>query len=125
MSGDSKQSCPAQSSEDAIKWAEENGLDVLLPKPNQLFIDLDDPYDRQVFEQNRDLIDDSYGISEFMVTTSRSGGKHLTVNLMQDITPLERVALQAVLGSDRRREAHSLRRLLQGEKNPTLFFEKK
>jgi hypothetical protein len=70
------------------------------------------------------LIDEAYGIEEIHTGESRGGNQHFTVTLKRNITPIERIALQAVLGSDPRREAHSLRRWLAGEKNPTLFFEK-
>jgi hypothetical protein len=124
MSGDTKLSCPAQSSEDAIKWAAENGLVVVLPDNNQLLIDIDSHSDLEVFNRNRDIIDQVYGISDVMPRVSRSGNTHLTVTLRTPISPLERIALQAVLGSDRRRESHSLRRLMAGELSPSLFFEK-
>ncbi len=127
MSGDTKKSCPATNSDDAIAWAAENGLKVVLPNNNQLLIDIDNPYDRSIFEENRDIIDSVYGIEEVVETKSRSGksGKsHLIVTIKTPIQPLERITIQAVLGSDRRREAHSIRRLMAGEGNPTLFFEK-
>lgn len=125
MSGDVKARCDAQNSEDAIKWAAENNLDVVLPDDFTLLIDIDKYADRKVFETNRDLIDAAYGITEVLENYSRSGGTHFTVHLKTPVSRLERIALQAVLGSDLRREAHSLRRLRAGESNPTLFFEKR
>jgi len=126
MSGDTKKSCPAKGSEDAILWAAENGLRVVFPQENQLLVDIDSPADRNIFDQNRDVVEEAYGIADESSAPSRSGGRkeHIIVTLERAITPLERIALQAVLGSDRRREAHSLRRLLAGEERPTLFFEK-
>ena len=46
------------------------------------------------------------------------------VNLPCDVANVERIALQAVLGSDRMREFLSLYRHLNGDTDPTLFFEK-
>ena len=125
MSGDTKKSCLEKKSEDAIKWAKENDLIVLFPKDNQLFLDIDNNEDRNVFNRNRELVDEVYGIVDVQERSSRSKGHvHLIVNLRVSVTPLGRIALQAILGSDRRREAHSLRRLEDGEARPTLFFEK-
>ena len=125
MSGDTKKRCLEKNSEDAIKWAAENDLTVLFPKDNQLFLDIDTNEDRDVFNRNRELVDEVYGIVDVQERSSRSKGHvHLIVTLRESITPLGRIALQAILGSDRRREAHSLRRLEDGEARPTLFFEK-
>lgn len=127
MSGDTKKSCPETNSEEAIKWAAENGLRVVLPTEYQLLIDIDSLADRAVFTVNFDLIDSAYGVASVEETRSRSGrpGKtHIVVTLKKPIDPVERIALQAVLGSDLRREAHSLRRVHAGEERPTLFFEK-
>lgn len=129
MSGDTKLSCPELNSEDAITWAVANNLRVVLPTEYQLLIDIDNPYDRGVFTTNFDIVDSVYGIDQVTETTSRSGksgNSHIVVTLKTPLkSVLERIALQAVLGSDRRREAHSLRRSFQGEQNPTLFFEKR
>jgi hypothetical protein len=125
MSGDTKKMCDARTSEAAVKWAAENNLDVVLPDANQLFIDLDNYASQQEYERVIPLIQEIYGIVSVTETVSRSGNLHRIVNLQMSVSPLERIAAQAMLGSDSRREAHSLRRLLQGERTPTLFFEKK
>jgi hypothetical protein len=125
MSGDTKKSCPHGTTSEAISWAAENNLDVFIPNDRHLLIDIDRDIDRRTFERNRDLIETSYGIENISESTSRSGGTHITVTLRDPITAIERIALQAVLGSDRRREAHSLRRWFEGELHPTIFFEKK
>lgn len=126
MSGDTKLSCPLLRAEDAIAWAAQNNLIVVLPKPNQLLIDIDDKYDRAQFVVNYDLIDSLLGVESHVETPSRSGkpGKsHIIVNLKTDVTPTERVAWQAILGGDRRACAHSMRRIKLGEENPVLLFE--
>ena len=51
-------------------------------------------------------------------------GSHIVVTLPRDITNIERLLWQAILGSDLRREAHSYRNMLRGDERPTLFFEK-
>ena len=125
MSGDTKKMCDARNSEDAIKWASENNLAVVFPNDNQLLVDLDDYASQQAYERTIALIAETYGLDDVTETVSRSGNLHRVVTLKTPIGAMERIALQAILGSDRRREAHSLRRTRQGELHPTLFFEKK
>ncbi len=124
MSGDTKESCPAKNSTEAIAWAREHHLRVVVPTVAQLFLDIDSYDDMDILDKNRDLIEEAYGIEDEVKTRSRSGKWHVTITLKKPVTPLERIALQAVLGSDRRREAHSLRRLNEGETTPTIFFER-
>jgi len=129
MSEDVKARCNENNIDAVQRWAAENNLDVVFPEENQLFIDIDDYRSMEEFSRNRDIIHEVYGIVETRVSDSRSGypKRHLVVVLNKKITSvMERLALQAILGSDRRREANSLRRnLLYGEQTPTLFFEVK
>jgi hypothetical protein len=129
MSEDVKARCNENNIDAVQRWAAENNLDVVFPEENQLFIDIDDYRSMEEFSRNRDIIHEVYGIVETRVSDSRSGypKRHLVVVLNKKITSvMERLALQAILGSDRRREANSLRRyILDGELTPTLFFEVK
>jgi broad-specificity NMP kinase len=129
MSEDVKARCNENNIAAVQRWAAENNLDVVFPEENQLFIDIDDYRSMEEFSRNRDIIHEVYGIVETRVSDSRSGypKRHLVVVLNKKITSvMERLALQAILGSDRRREANSLRRyILDGELTPTLFFEVK
>jgi hypothetical protein len=111
----------------AREYAEKEGLEVKAPLASQLFIDLDSLSDKVIFDTNYDLVNTAVGIRGFQVTPSRnkSEGRHIIVDLKQDVTPLERCLLQAILGSDRRREGHSFWRIQEGDPEPTLFFEKK
>jgi hypothetical protein len=117
--------CDARTSEGAVKWAAENNLDVVFPNNNQLLVDLDTYASTQEYDRTIPLVTEIYGLQDVSETRSRSGNLHRVVTLKTPISSMERIALQAILGSDHRREAHSLRRLMQGEANPTLFFEKK
>jgi hypothetical protein len=125
MSGPEKARCPHNTSKAAIIWAAEHNLDVRIPGDFELFLDIDTPEDRATFERNRELINEAYGIDEVVETTSRGGHTHIVVTVDVPVSIVERIALQAVLGSDRRREAHSMRRFFEGEATPTLFFERK
>ena len=111
----------------AWEWAENEGLEVKAPKGDQLFIDIDDPQGMTDFEKNFGLVDAAIGIESYTFTYSRNkpAGRHVVVNLKGKVSPIERCLLQAILGSDRRREGHSYCRIVAGDKEPTLFFEKK
>jgi hypothetical protein len=111
-------------SREAFAYAAEQGVDVRYPMANELFIDIDDEKGMYHFNENYTLIEGTTGCT---MTPSRRKpeGKHIVVTLSRNVTPVERIALQAALGSDPRREAHSLRRYFNGDPLPTLFFEKR
>lgn len=128
MSEDVKARCNETNLDAVKRWAEENQLDVVFPQSDELFLDIDDLSSSLVYEKNKGIVDQSHGILGVIVSESRSGHgkKHYVVKLKRPVTTIERIALQAILGSDRRREANSLRRhTLDGELTPTLFFEKR
>lgn len=88
MSGDTKLSCPELNSADAIQWAADNGLEVILPENNQLLLDIDNNFDRGVFDQNRAEVDTLWGIAKIEEWKSRSGkaGKsHIRVTLKVEV----------------------------------------
>jgi hypothetical protein len=112
--------------EEAEREAAALGLVLVEPGPNELQIDIDDYESEKVFYTNLEILGRYISVVSSVVIPSKSGGvrKHITVTLVREVTPLERIALQAVLGSDRKREVLSLIRVFQGDENPTLFFEK-
>lgn len=116
------------SSQYSLDFARQEGLRVVLPTATQLQVDIDNDADYARFTQAFDLTmrHGIGGVSSFTERPSRSGGerRHITVHLALPVTALERIALQAILGSDWKREAFSFERLKKGEAVPTLFFEK-
>ncbi len=115
-------------SESAYKKAEAEDLQVVLPTDRQLFIDIDNDFSLAVFEKNWQTFANWYTEeSDPVITPSKSGGerKHITVTLAEPVTPTERLVLQAFLGSDLKREFLGLQRIKAGDKNPTLFLERK
>lgn len=108
------------------KQAAQEGLVVRAPKDNELFIDIDDENGMSEYDRNYALIAAHVGIKSAVVTPSRTKpeGKHIVVTLETTVSPLERCLLQAVLGSDRRREAHGFLRIRDNDPEPTLFLEK-
>lgn len=110
--------------DDPYATAKKFGLSVVLPNDNELMIDCDSRHTNHVDALMK--IMESTGVVKIIqrrVTTSRTGNKHVYLTLDRVVTPLERIALQAALGSDAEREMYSLMHLFKGDPNPTLFFE--
>jgi hypothetical protein len=114
-------------SDEATAYAMANNLEVRFPKLNELFLDIDSATHLDTFFRNFDLAKAVFGL-DITYTSSPSrrkpDGSHIVVTLSRDITNIERLLWQAILGSDLRREAHSYRNMQRGEERPTLFFEK-
>lgn len=97
---------------DPAKVAEDLGLNLVESASDLLLCDLDTPESVKVFwdrfgdlEEIPDLIK-----GKPLLTISKSGKKHGYVRLARELNELERIGLQAVLGSDTKREALSVQR---------------
>lgn len=89
---------------------------------NCLLIDID----RRNFSY-RKLIDQlrTVGISPEYIRTDRTNrGWHVVIPIPNNMPPLEVICLQAILGSDRKREAMNYMRLKQGLFRNLLFVPK-
>ena len=99
----------------------------VVPGPRELFLDLDTDEDFVRSEHIlRVLNNNGHGAECIDVHASKSGAphRHMTVTLYRDVTPIERIALQACMGSDPVREVLSLIRIWSGSQYPpTVFFE--
>lgn len=118
MSGDA-------SFKDPFLVAQEKGLDIVLPECNQLQIDLDNDFDAGYMEDQIEILK-SHGLELHVekTTTSKGGNKHCYINAGRELTHIERIALQACLGSDRHRELLSLIAVITDSPYPaTVFFE--
>lgn len=121
---------------DPILIAKEQGLVVVEPEDNQLLIDIDNGADEAIYREMLEVLENN-GIdyAEEKRTVSRGGNTHIYGRILIEgfkddaaieVDPLLRVALQACLGSDRKRELLSLLRIvLKLQRTPTLFFETK
>jgi hypothetical protein len=107
--------------------AKELGLDVVYPAPNQLQIDIDSEADYETFIEVNYVLKNFIGVTHYEEKPSRSGWpkKHITLTLDRDVTNLERILLQACLGSDGTREFLSYVQEINKDPHPTLFLEKK
>lgn len=107
---------------DAIRTAEEKGLTCIFPRNNELTLDIDEGMDVRlniigVLAQNRILV-----LAD-LTTTSAGGNAHVYFRLDREFTPLQRIALQACLGSDPTREVLSIIRDDAQSNYPTAMFE--
>ena len=99
------------------------GCVVLYPKPNELFIDLDNTADEDLFYEHFNTLCELWPAARCEVHGSRGGHKHAVVTLPEAVTDLERAALQAAMGSDRKRELLTILAVFAGISNQTVFFE--
>lgn len=110
----------------AFVEAESKNSIVVLPKENELFLDIDDLAGRNTFLRNKTKFSMHVAtIEDYTETTSRGGNTHIVVKLGHNIDPQQRIIYQVLLGSDRIREMLSWIRLINEDPNPTLFFETK
>jgi hypothetical protein len=100
---------------------------VVIPNARQLFVDIDTEEDYAFFKAQIKLFRslDIYLEAEYEgYSGSGAPHRHIYLKADHDLSPIERVALQACLGSDRKRELLSLGRIyLCTDWPPTLFFE--
>jgi hypothetical protein len=109
-----------------LKRARRKGLVVVEPKPNELQIDLDGARALRAYGMQFNILRKAglcLGWRERIRPSKRAGHVHVTISLPDNIDNLKRVCLQAILGSDLKREAFNLCRILRGNKYPIVFFE--
>lgn len=113
------------------QWIERTkgeGFDVVTPKANELFIDIDTEEQYDTYQRMLEIMERN-GVVPRVIDErqSRSGWpcKHIRIQLPFDVAPWERIAWQAALGSDPARELLSAIRLKRGDVHPTLFVEEK
>ncbi|SRR6266566_3519952 len=112
---------------DLRKFAQKNDLELVIPGDDQLQIDIDCSEDLETFNRHLLIFQEKFPGAIFTVTKSRSKleGKHITITVPgKKFSVVERIAYQAALGSDRKRELLSLFDWDSGRKLPTVFFEK-
>jgi|SRR5579883_1545830 len=112
--------------ETAFEKAKEAGLEVFVPGPNDITVDIDSPELPEPFNEVLKILKQHFDIEVKKTTKSKSGNLHVYLYSPQFFTHSEKIALQAILGSDPKREALSLVRSVKGGLgHPSLLFEKK
>lgn len=105
------------------------GQVVVLPGPRELFVDIDSVDQLKMFFDRIEKLKAQFeeGHVNYVIRSSRSGGDrfHIVVTLPLPLQPFERIAYQAILGSDPVRELLSIARINYGCEHPTIFFEDK
>ncbi len=96
---------------------------VVLPEPNQLFIDIDSDEDLEFYECQMLILDRFVESTETITASASPGHYHVVVTLSRDPSPWERVAMQAALGSDRKRELLAIINRTGDLPGPNCFFE--
>lgn len=116
------------SSKEALERAERDNLRVVLPAEDELLIDIDNSLDYEYFQQKaRGTLDSFFGVESVKESPSMNGKPghlHLIVKLKGKVSEMERIALQAAIGSDRKRELLAVVRVLADDPHPSLFLEK-
>lgn len=107
--------------------AKKKGMTVLFPQPNELFIDIDNIDDWNLFCERVEVLKKEKFVIGFSWTTSKGGfpKKHIIVKLSRNVqSEPERICLQSFLGSDRKREMlNYIAWLRDPEFIATCFFE--
>lgn len=106
-------------------------LSIIEPESNQVFIDIDTEEDLEECIERLNVLEETLpyyiNVIGLTQTPSKSGEKgkyHITITFGFDMTPLERVGMQALLNSDPKREFMNMMRVLVEADMPNIFFEK-
>jgi hypothetical protein len=114
--------------DDPEETADKLGLHMVLPGRDELFIDADAGFDMDRYEAMRDVLHANGVLTEEVrITESKTPGNlHIVLRLKNaKLSPTARVAFQACLGSDPKREVLALLRIGYKTNRPaTIFFEK-
>lgn len=107
--------------------ADEAGLLMVTPAGNELFVDIDDDASLEHMDAMMAVLaSNAHPMRETKRTVSNGGNTHVYLDAGRELSPVERIAWQAVLGSDLLRELLSLLRVEANdpERPATVFFEK-
>ena len=113
---------------DLDEVARSRGMRCERPAPNELFVDIDSAEQLVRFDRAIVALKTVHPECTYTHAGSKTPGHyHVRVTMPHNVTPLERVAYQARLGSDPKREALALLRNRKGVRGEDLsvFFERK
>lgn len=113
------------SDETARAKAERYGCDILYSTPRTLLLDIDSEDALERYYTALHMLADNgvYIVESDNIFISRSGKRHIVVTLKdRDYSLIERIMLQALLGSDINRELLTYIGSLHGQENPCLLF---
>lgn len=112
--------------DDPKTTAAELGLEYVTPGPYDVFLDIDDIPSGAHMQRMFDLLrKNKIEFTEMKRTTSKSGNTHVYIRFTRAVGDIERIALQACMGSDRTRELLSVLRIWANTTRPTHGFLRK
>ena len=103
---------------EAAKWAR-----VYVGDPQTLLLDLDGPAAMAQYIRVLPVVSKTFGVSEQQRWESKNGNTHILLHAAYPMTVMERLILQASLGSDGVREALGLWRFENGVAEPSMLFK--
>jgi hypothetical protein len=110
-----------------LKKARRLGWKVIEPKANELQLDLDGALAVRKYGAQYAILRKA-GLTrkwkEKILPSKRKNHVHVVISLPAKIKNIERVALQAVLGSDIKREAFNFTRVKKRNKYPIVLFKR-
>lgn len=108
----------------AFAAAEAAGLKVVFPAGDEVFIDLDEKLLPTWFYERMEMAQSIGLVRSWTWRHSKSGNIHVTAKIDNPwVGEADRIAIQAALGSDWKRELLSIQRVLNGDEDPTVFFQ--
>lgn len=111
-----------RSTEEVQAIAASMGLVCMLPDSTEIQLDFDSEVDASA-KVIAVLAQNGWSVVSTLSTKSKGGNTHLYIKLDVTLGPLQRICLQACLGSDPVREVLSMIRLNGGSNAPTALFE--
>lgn len=121
----------ARTVEEAKETAEKAGCEAIHGAPCLLLLDLDGPEDMEFYDNALPFIVpllEQQGNRLVKLTQYKSkggAGRHIVLQMTKSLPTVERLLLQACLGSDRKREFLSLVRVWNKSEEPSLLFRPK
>lgn len=110
-----------------IENARAAGMTIVKGNDNILLLDLDTAEGQRQYRQALEMVDDKFDVVGVEAWTSKSGGgrTHVKLLIRHAAPAAARVALQAILGSDPKRETFGIWKLVNGIEEPNLLFRPK
>lgn len=105
------------------KWGIEGQYEVVVADDLHLQIDCDNLEDVKFCLKQLKILQPHVKIEGFKITKSKSGNRHVIIKLGEQLDAYKRIALQAILGSDRVREILNFISTYKEHGNPILLIE--
>lgn len=105
------------------EMAEQRDCEVVVSSDTELQLDLDDIPALDTYTAMMERYKDRVEVTEKSKWSSRSGNKHVVLQLTKPLDIKERILLQLAFGSDRQRELLSYLNFLNGHEMPLLLFK--